>query len=140
MVRYNNAIMAVAPQWIETTLEEASARPLSEIDILLGQLLHLRAKRVELSLTPQETNLLLKIETIVPQELLAKRRKLSRKNNLSPTEKEEFLSITTQIEEKEVLRLQYIAELAKLREISVNEALIQFELRPRDRRNRVLNG
>jgi hypothetical protein len=97
--------MAIAPQWIETTLEEASARPLNEIDILLGQLLHLRAKRVDLSLTPQETNLLLKIETIVSQELLARRRKLSRKDELSAVEREEFLQITTRIEEKEVLRL-----------------------------------
>lgn len=105
----------------------------SELERFVFQVIALRARRQVHSLPQAEAKLLLKINEGLPpevqkryDELIGKRRAES----LSPDEYDELLRLTDQIENLEAHRMEYLAELARLRKISLSELMQSLDIRP----------
>jgi len=105
----------------------------SELEQLAFQIIALRAQRQAPSLPQDEARLLLKINQGLPSEvqkrydeLIAKRRTES----LTPDEYDELLRLTGQIENLEARRMEYLAELARLRQTSLTELIEDLDIRP----------
>jgi len=104
-----------------------------ELEQLAFQIIALRAQRQAPSLPQDEARLLLKINQGLPSEvqkrydeLIAKRRTES----LTPDEYDELLRLTGQIENLEARRMEYLAELARLRQTSLTELIEDLDIRP----------
>ena len=98
----------------------------SDLDQLMFQIIALRARRQAPSLPQDEAKLLLKInQGLSPEvqkrydELIAKRRAES----LTTEEYDELLRLTDQIENLEARRMEYLAELACLRQTSLTKLM-----------------
>ena len=106
---------------------------LPELEQLAFQIIALRARRQAPSLPQAEAKLLLKINQGLPpevqkryDELIAKRRAES----LAPDEYDELLHLTDQIENLEARRMEYLAELACLRQTSLTKLMGDLDIRP----------
>ena len=104
-----------------------------ELERFAFQVIALRARRQVHSLPQTEAKLLLKINEGLPpevqrryDELVAKRRAES----LTPDEYEELLRLTDQIENLEARRMEYLAELARLRKVSLTDLMETLHIRP----------
>lgn len=91
-----------------------------DLERFVSQILALQAQRKASSLTQTETELLLKINQGIPSntqkyynELIAKREA----KNLTKNEYRELLDLTEQIEKLQAQRIEYLAQLARLRGI-----------------------
>jgi hypothetical protein len=105
----------------------------SELEQFAFQIIALRAQRQAPSLPQTESELLLKINQGVPpevqkryDELIAKRRAKS----LTPEEYDELLHLTEQTENLEARRMEYLAELARLRHTSLAKLMENLGIRP----------
>ena len=106
---------------------------LPDLEQLMSQLLALQAQRRDSSLPEVETELLLKINQGLPRdvqerfdELVVKRRG----EVLTHDEHEELLRLTDQIERADARRAKYMAELARLRGISLRALMEDLGIRP----------
>jgi len=104
-----------------------------ELEQFAVQIITLRAQRRAPSLPQAEAELLLKINQGLPpeaqrryNELVAKRRAES----LTPDEYDELLRLTDQTENLEARRMEYLAELARLRQTSLVELMKNLGIRP----------
>lgn len=104
-----------------------------ELERFAFQVIALRARRQVHSLPQAEAKLLLKINEGLPpeaqrryDELVAKRRMES----LTPDEYDELLRLTDQIENLEAHRMEYLAELARLRKVSLTDLMQSLDIRP----------
>lgn len=104
-----------------------------ELDGLVFQIIALRARRQAPGLPQDEARLLLKInQGLSPEvqkrydELIAKRRAES----LTTDEYDELLRLTNQIENLEARRMEYLAELARLRQTSLTKLMENLGIRP----------
>jgi hypothetical protein len=105
----------------------------AELEQFVGEVLALRAKRQAPSLPSRESELLLKINHHLSPELQARFDELVAKRQdeiLTPVEYEELLTLTEQVEHIDVGRIEALAQLAKLREISVDELMDQLGIKP----------
>jgi len=98
----------------------------SDLEQIVFQIIALRARRQAHSLPQNEAKLLLKINQGLPpevqkryEELIAKRRAES----LTTEEYDELLRLTDQIENLEARRVEYLAELACLRQTSLTKLM-----------------
>lgn len=114
-------------------LKAAGQLSRTELDQFALQIIALRARRQAPSLPQTEAELLLKINQGLPlevqkryDELVAKRRAES----LTPDEYDELLRLTDQIENLEARRIEYLAELARLRQTSLTELMEDLGIRP----------
>ncbi|MFE1747038.1 STAS/SEC14 domain-containing protein [Coleofasciculus sp. H7-2] len=106
----------------EELLKAVEQLSLPELEKFVSQVLLLQAQRKANSLPQVEAELLIKINQSIPSdiqkyydELIAKRQA----ETLTPTEYSELLHLTEQIEKLQVQRIEYLAELARLRKISL---------------------
>ena len=106
---------------------------LPELEQFVLQVIALQARRKAPSLPQDEAKLLLKINQGVPpdiqkryDELIAKRRA----ETLTPDEHSELLRLTDQVEETEAKRMEYMAELARLRKTSLTALMKDLGIRP----------
>jgi len=117
----------------EQIMNAASQLPLPELDQLVAQLQTLRRQANLPRLPVQESELLRRINQSAPTELQqrydALRRK-RRRSKLSRQEQQELLSLTQQMEQLDVERLQLLAQLATLRKLSLPELMRQLGLEP----------
>ena len=117
----------------EQIMNAASQLPLPELDQLVAQLQTLRRQANLPRLPVQESELLRRINQSAPTELQqrydALRRK-RRRSKLSRQEQQELLSLTQQMEQLDVERLQLLAQLATLRKLSLPELMQQLGLEP----------
>jgi hypothetical protein len=104
-----------------------------ELQQFLLQVLVLQAQRQVSGGIYHEAELLLKIHQDRPadlhtryQELLTKRQA----ETLTPTEYEELLQCTEQVEQWEAQRVEYLAELARWRRISLTQLLQELNFQP----------
>ncbi len=104
-----------------------------ELEQFVFQVIALRAKRQAPSLSRAESDLLLKINEGVPSdvqkrynELIAKRQA----ETCTPDEYEELLRLTQQVERSEVRRVEYLAELARLRGTSLTALMASLGIQP----------
>jgi len=114
-------------------LKAAGQLSQTELEQFALQIVALRARRQAPSLPQGEAELLLKINRGLPpavqkryDELVAKRRAES----LTSDEYDELLRLTDQIENLEARRVEYLAELARLRQTSLTELMEDLGIRP----------
>ena len=106
---------------------------LADLEQLLSQIIALQAQRKASSLSKTETELLLKINQGLPvkvqqrfDELVAKRQA----ETLTAEEHQELLQLTDQIEKADAQRVQDLAELARLRGLSLTALLEELGITP----------
>jgi hypothetical protein len=93
-----------------------------ELEQFVFQLLSLQAQRKAPSLPPAETDLLLKINQGVPGDVQKRHDELVGKRQaetLTADEHDELLRLTDQIEKLEAKRIEYMADLAHLRQTTL---------------------
>lgn len=98
----------------------------------------LKTRRRVKHLSQKETELLLKINTLITPEIQARVDKLNDKaDNLTITESEraELIQLLFKIEDLDAQRLLYLTELAKIRDVSVLKLIKQLKLLPKTERN-----
>ncbi|MFZ4662557.1 MAG: STAS/SEC14 domain-containing protein [Caldilineaceae bacterium] len=105
----------------------------ADLEWLTNQVLAVRAKRRAPSLPHKEVELLQKINQGLPAEtqqrfdlLTAKRRA----ETLTDEEYEELLELVDEIELRDAKRVEYLAELAQLRSVSLRTLMQQLDIRP----------
>jgi hypothetical protein len=104
-----------------------------DLEQFVFQAIALRAKRQAPNLPRAESELLLKINKEIPtaiqkryNELIVRRQA----ETLTPDEHEELLRLTQQVERLEVRRVENLAELARLREMSLTALMENLGIRP----------
>ena len=113
----------------EQLLQAAAQLPRFEFEKFLTKLHALRRQADVPHLSQRESELLRQINQSLPQpiqkryEALRKRR---RNSSLTAAEEREFLALTKQREQFDVERLQSLAELARLRDITLPALLQQL--------------
>lgn len=110
-------------------LQAAQQLSAAELQQFVQEILSISAKRKAPNLTDQESELLLKINQGIDQETNEKYNILLQKRNLEILTEQEYqdlLKLTHQIETYQAQRLTYLAELAKLRKISLGDLVEQL--------------
>lgn len=107
----------------EELLKAVDQLSLPDLDQFVSQVLVLQAQRKASTLPEAEVELLLKINQGIPsdiqkhyEELMAKRQT----ETLTHEEHGELLQLTEQIEKLQAQRIEYLAELARLRRTSIS--------------------
>ncbi len=110
--------MAAVKVSSEQLLKVVGQLPQPELEQFLAQVLALRPRHAEHRLSQAESGLLLKINQGIPadlqhryNELIAKRQN----RTLTPEEREELLQLTDQVELLDAKRVEYLLELARVR-------------------------
>ncbi len=118
---------------VDELLNKAEQLSLTELEQLISRVIALRAKRRAPYLPEKETQLLLKINRGLPPEVQKRYDVLNtrrREEKLTSDEHQELLHITGQIEKMNAERVQYLAELARLRGISLTALMEELDIRP----------
>jgi hypothetical protein len=109
---------------MDKLIEAAGQLSQSELEQFVAQVLALQARRKAPNLSVEEAALLTKINSGLPaalrrryEELISKRRE----ERLSQVEHEELLGLTDEVEQKQAERVQSLAELARLRDMSMRD-------------------
>ena len=114
-------------------LTAARQLPRREFDQFVMRVLSLRAERVAPVLPAAESELLLRINHPVPDDLQHRYDELigrRDKRTLTSEEHEELLGLTDQIELLEAERMGHLIELAQIRRIPLDELMNQLGLQP----------
>jgi hypothetical protein len=117
----------------EQLVKAASQLPPPELDQLVVRLQTLRRQSNFQRLPAQESELLRQINQAAPMELQRRYDALRRKRRrakLSRPEQQELLTLTQQMEQLDVERLQRLAQLAELRQVSLPTLMQQLGLEP----------
>ncbi len=105
-------------------LKGMAALETSEIVQFMHEMGRIVATRKVSVLSIRETELLKKINTSIPEKLQKTYQSLTQKLNkeiITEVEYQELLKIITKIEQKKAIKLEYMIELARLRNISLRE-------------------
>src|SRR5262245_25191974 len=120
--------MTTVPLEIRLTSDElllaVRRLPSSDLEQFVSQVLVVQAQRKAPSLPQAEAELLLKINRGLPADVQSRYISLIEKRQavtLSPEEHEELLRLTEQVEQFEVQRLTALADLARLRQVPLNQ-------------------
>ena len=116
----------------EQILNGMTKMAINEFEQFFEQILALRARRIAPTLSQEESELLLKINEGVPDEVRLRFRLLREKmwdEVITQEEHEELIDLTDQIETSDVERLQNLIKLAQLRNVSLDTVMDQLELR-----------
>ncbi len=104
-----------------------------ELDQLMSQVLSLQAKRKSPNLSKEETELILEINNGLSPETRKRFDELNRKRQaetLTTSEHKELLNLIEQIEKYDMKRVGQMAELSRIRGISLSELIKEFEIFP----------
>jgi hypothetical protein len=104
-----------------------------ELDQFVDRVLVLQAQRKAPSLVKDEAELLQKINQRLPDSLQSQYDHLiaKRKNEtLTPEEHTTLLNLTEQVEQFEAERIDHLAELAHLRQISLTDLMVALQIQP----------
>ncbi len=102
-----------------------------ELDQLMSQVLSLQAKRKSPNLSKEETELILEINNGLSPETRKRFDELNRKRQaetLTTSEHKELLNLIEQIEKYDMKRVGQMAELSRIRGISLSELIKEFEI------------
>jgi hypothetical protein len=105
----------------------------TKLDLLLHQVVFLRARRKTQVLPEQEAQLLLKINQGIPADLLAHYQVLRQKRadkTLTEPEHNNPIQLSTQIEQISAQRLEALAHLAQLWQISLLDLMATLCIQP----------
>ena len=116
-------------------LQAVELMPSEELDEFVERILLLHARRSATHLKHTESELLLQINRGIPPELRERYEALSAKRQAETLNSEEYaevLRLTGQIEQLDAVRLTALAELARLRQISLAELMQTLGIQPPD--------
>ena len=127
-------VVQVEAQVLTDELLKAVGR-LSQPDLeqFVFQVIALRAQRQAPGLPRVESELLLKINEGIPSDVQKRYNELIAKRQaevLTPDEYEELLQMVQQVEKLEARRVEYLAELARLRGIALTALMENLGIRP----------
>lgn len=106
---------------------------LPELEDLMSQVMTLQAKRKAPCLSADETELMLKINQGLSPDMQTRFDELVGKRQaetLTQEEHQELLALTDQIEKADAKRMKYLAELARIRGISLDVLMEELEIHP----------
>jgi len=110
-----------------------SSLSLSDLDQVMKQVIGLRKQKLPGVLSQVEADLLKRINTPPPFEIQQRYNyliDLRKQEKLTDDEYQELLELTTFTENLNVKRLENLLQLAKLRNISLDDLIEQLELKP----------
>ena len=102
-----------------------------ELEQLIAQVIRVQTKRKILSLPNDQSLLLKQITQCIPNQLQERYNFLISKrqdNSLTDEEYQELINLGEHMEAIDVKRLENLTKLAKLRQISLNELIQEFQL------------
>lgn len=105
--------------------------PPSDFEDFFSKVEAIRAKRNKVALSKEESGLLAKINTRLPNQRLVRWNyliALRDDENLGKDEWEELLALTEEIEEYEAKRLGWIAELSDIQGLSLSETIKYYSI------------
>jgi len=106
---------------------------LPELEQFVPQIIALQARHKAPTLPKDEADLLLRINQGMPPDIQKRYDKLTAKRRaetLTPDEYSELLRLTDHIEKLEAKRVEYIAELARLRKTSLTALMKELGIQP----------
>ncbi|NOX63951.1 MAG: STAS/SEC14 domain-containing protein [Chloroflexi bacterium] len=118
---------------LDEVLHEISDLDTPHLEEFLPEVSLLLAQRKAARLSKRESELLIKINQGLPVEMQERYDELMdklRNGDISASEHQELLRLVDQIEQADAERLQYLIELARLRNISVDELMAQLGIHP----------
>jgi len=124
----------VHEQQLNSVFQTLTEFNLIELDQIMNHIIGLRKQKLPSVLSRTETDLLRKINADIPVEIrkrydfLLKKRKGETLNDI---EYKELLELTAYTENQNVVRLGYLIDLAKVRNKTLDEILLQLEIKPR---------
>ena len=121
-------------QQLDKIYQSLSILNVIELDQVMQEVVILRRKKLPTVLSQNETELLRKINAGAPSVIQKRYSFLVKKRNsetLNDIELPELLELTAYMENLGVKRLEYLLELAKLRNLSLDEIVEQLQLKPR---------
>jgi len=121
-------------QQLNTIYQSLSILNVIELEQVMQEVLILRRKKLPTVLSQNETELLKKINAGAPSVIQKRYNFLVKKRNnetLNDVEYLELLELTAYMENLGVKRLEYLLELAKLRNSTLDEVVEQLQLKPR---------
>ncbi|MEA2008806.1 MAG: STAS/SEC14 domain-containing protein [Chloroflexota bacterium] len=98
----------------------------NELDQFVFQVVNLRAKQQAPSLPKAESDLLRRINQGIPKEIREKYKVLLEKRRaeeLTLEEHQELIKLSDQVEKLEAQRVEYIAEMARLRQTNMTDLM-----------------
>lgn len=104
-----------------------------ELEQFIEQILQFHAQTIAPSLSVTESELLIKINQNLPQELRYLYQVLLEKRDretLTKLEYQQLLELTEQVEKYQAQRLEYLTQLAQIRQISLTNLITQMGLKP----------
>ncbi len=117
----------------EKLLQAVEQLSVPDLEQLMSQVMRMQAKRKAPSLSANETELMLKInQGLSPDmqtrfdELVAKRQA----ETLTQEDHQELVAFTDQIEKADAERIQYLAELARIRGMSLDVLMDTLKIQP----------
>ena len=117
----------------DTLLQAVEQLSILDLEQLMSQVVRVQAKRKAPSLSSDETALMLKINQGLPpetqqrfDELVAKRQA----ETLTPDELQELIELTDRIEQSDAERMQSLAQLARIRGISLDVLMDTLKIQP----------
>lgn len=119
---------------IEDVLYGVSKLDTPDLDAFVDKVLALRANRIMPGLSPQEAELLKKINRSLPKKTLLRLLDLNEKRRsetLSAPEMEELNAITEALEQLNIERVQNLGFLAGIKGIPVRELMQQLGIQPK---------
>lgn len=117
----------------ERLLDAALQMSRAELERFVARLFALKARQEAPSLTPGESELLMKINQGLPVEVQQRYDSLIRKrrrHKLTRAEHRELLALTQQIERHDVERLKRLSDLARLRGLSLPDLMQALGIEP----------
>jgi hypothetical protein len=118
---------------LDELIKAADGLDASDLDLLLQQVVFLRARRKTPVLPAAEAQLLLKINQGIPADLLANYQVLRKKREaetLVDTEYDRLIQLSNEIEQIGVQRLEALAQLAQLRQVSILDLMATLGIQP----------
>ncbi len=106
---------------------------LAELEQFIQDIIAIKAKQKAPHLSKDETDLFLKINQNIPQNIQQRYQILinKRKNEtLTEQEYQELLQLTEQVENHQVERLASLTQLAQLRQLSLSNLITQLDIKP----------
>jgi DNA repair photolyase len=104
-----------------------------ELEQFIEQIIQVKAQRIAPSLSTKESELLIKINQDLPQELRYLYQNLIEKRNqeiLTESEYQQLLELTEQVEKYQAQHLEYLTQLAQMRQLSLTNLITQMGLKP----------
>ena len=113
----------------EDLLEAVQQLSLSELEQFTQDIIAVQAKQKANNLSANETELLFKINQNLNKNKLDKYKLLITKRNqeiLTEKEYQELLLLTNEVEKHQAQRLEYLAQLTQIRQVSLSNLIIQL--------------